>query len=37
MNVLTLEGCYLLHGPGWVCYVTHAGSVYVLDSYITFS
>ena len=37
VNVLTLEGCYLLHGPGWACYVTHARSVFVLDSCISFS
>ena len=37
VNVLTLEGCYLLHGPGWACYVTHARSVHVLESCISFS
>ena len=35
--VLTLEGCYLLHGPVWPCHVTHARSVHVLDSCISFT
>ena len=35
--VLALEGCYLLHGPGWACYVTHARSVHFLDSCVNFS
>ena len=36
VNVLTPEGCYLLHGPRWTCYVTRARSVLVLDSCISF-
>ena len=27
MNVLTLEGCYLLHSPGGACYATHMRGV----------
>ena len=37
VNVLTLEGCYLLHSPGGACYVTNARGVLVLDSCISFS
>ena len=29
MNVLTLEGCYLLHSPGGASYVTHVRGVFM--------